>query len=104
MKKKTETPFRIAQGDRFRDGTHGDIYCVLLVSRTTKRATVMVERAYDPADRGTLRVMTFAALARKRRMQPRYLTAPFLPAVRVSSDRISVLSAARVARKIGVKP
>lgn len=48
--------------------------------------------------------VVFAALARKRRMQPRYLTAPFLPAVRVSSDRISVLSAARVARKIGVKP
>lgn len=104
MKKKTETTFRIAQGDRFRDGVRGDIYCVLLINRTAKRATVMTERAYDPADRGTLQVMTFASLARKRRLLPRYLTSPFLPAVRVSSDRISVLIAARVARKIGAKP
>ena len=101
---KTRAPFRVAQGDRFRDGAHGDIYCVLLVNRSTKRATVMTERAYDPADRGTLRVMTFAALARKRRLHPRILGFVGLPAVRVGGTMNSVRSAATVARRIGVRP
>ncbi len=104
MKKKPKSPFVVAPCDRFRDGMRGDIVCVLLVNRATLRATVMTERANRPCDRGRLRIVRFAALARMRRLNPRYMRALYLPSVRFDDGCNSVMSAAAIARKVGMKP
>lgn len=104
MKKKPKSPFMVAPCDRFRNGMRGDIVCVLLVNRATLRATVMTERANCPLNKGRLRIVRFATLAKMRRLKPRYVRGLYLPTVRFDDGRNSVSSAAAIARKFGMKP
>lgn len=102
MKDKKATP--ITPGYRYRDPfiTHV-VMCVLRVNRKTRKALVISENYQRPI--GGLKVVTLAYVRKGKRLAPDAMWALRIPCVCCGKARQhTVKDAAKMARKMGVKP